>query len=1301
MSSSVFRLANSSFMAECLDWSNDHRDSAPGQNYVKQAVSWVLGCALVCLLFLAPGVHAQIRSGTITGLVTDQKGAVVVGAQVTITDVDTHTVYTTTTTDTGLYTMPYLATGTYNVSISKTGFEVETVNGLTLNPSEIVRADAALRIGSISSVVEVQASAEQLQTDSTSISAGVSSLVASSVPNITQNPLYYLTLQNNVQPRAETYTSQTINSAGVGVAGRAELSAIGVNGGRAYENDIQLDGLPITGDGFNEMTIVPNEEGIQEVRVISNNFTADYGRGQSVMEMTTKSGTNAFHGEANYLIRNEALDANTWMNKLEGIRRPAFKRNNFGGALEGPIKRNSIFFSSSYHYLMQNIGQTNLETVPTALERTGDFSQTMQQGANGQASPAQLFNPYQVTLIAPNVYQRAPVTPAKITPGMLPEGAGAYNAAVLMYGFYPLPNRTPDDVYNTHNFSSYVINTLREQSSNNRVDFKHGRHSFYGSGGIYWDNVVEPFYFNVAPASTAFNNAPTTISDRNGYAQVGDTVAISPSLLVDVRYGVTRTHAIDFGGLPSGFTQYSNFGISSATQALFAKPGAAPVVTCPGCNQSNEEGGSNWSALSSGQFVNKEERQIGHAVVGSVTKLHGNWTYKAGAEYRVILANYTDFEEGSANMNGCCAGDPGGNYSFEYVNSTGGTTSQDNSPLVDGIDGAAMLFGQGVWFVRPGANLKPAYAAKYFAVYSQNDWRIRPNLTLNLGLRWDLQPGLTERYNRLAGVDFTKKNPFGTMGVLAFPGTNGYSRNMWDTEWHDFQPRIGAAYQITHTLVARGGFGIAYLPTNTGYFSSPNDYGEASFAPGNEALPFGANPAGAPVTEFTDAAPLVPAVGSNTSAPQNYGITEAYFNRHLRNQIVRQANFFLEKSFGSGGQWLVSVGWSDAVANHLTTRNLQFENLQSIDPAILANWKSQFIANNGASDPSTASVPNPYQPTSGPLLPFSNALANRTIQQKIPLFPYPMMYGAGLNGDLGYSDYNALQGRLVHRFSSGLDLAFNYTWSKELDFVTTGIEDGQGVDVGGGPGGNPDLYNRHANRNYGTADLPNRFVATVVYVSPFGAKGKYALDSSMGRVLAGDWQFGSTILLQDGYPVYMSMTGNDAINNRSFDRNPSQPLLVPKTLRHVYDGKTTVTLPCGTTITPPKYDYLKYNLCAFQGETLTAANGNIIPNIYWEGNAENTNGNIRLPGKTNVDFTVSRTFPIRERFSLQISAEMSNLFNHPEFNSSPGGGMGNMNLNNSPSTGLIPGIGSSSSFGASGPGTYDPRQVVMHAYVKF
>ena len=185
---------------------------------------WV-GLALAFLVSTVATVRAQIRSGTITGLVTDPKGAVIVGAEVTVTNADTHVTNTTTTTQTGLYTVPYLATGTYSVSVSKPGFAKETINGISLNPSQIARADATLQVGATSSVVQVQASAEQLQTESSTISQSIDPIVVASIPNVTQNPLYFLTLQNNVQARRETYDSQTVNSTGVGVAGRADLSS--------------------------------------------------------------------------------------------------------------------------------------------------------------------------------------------------------------------------------------------------------------------------------------------------------------------------------------------------------------------------------------------------------------------------------------------------------------------------------------------------------------------------------------------------------------------------------------------------------------------------------------------------------------------------------------------------------------------------------------------------------------------------------------------------------------------------------------------------------------------------------------------------------------------------------------------------------------------------------------------------------------------------------------------------------------------------------------------------------------------
>jgi hypothetical protein len=1252
----------------------------------------IAGSVFVLLLLIGSSLFAQVRSGTITGKVTDPNGAVVVNAQVTVTDSDTNVSYSTKTASTGDYTVPYLATGTYSVTITQAGFKTFVVGSLHLDSAETAKIDAQLTIGTNTQTVEVTASSEHLQTENSTVAGVTSAAIIDSVPNITENPLYYTSLQNGVVPRNETSNSQTLNSFGIGVAGRAEFSAFGVNGGRAFENDIQLDGLPIMGNGFNEATIIPNLEGIQEVQVISNNFSAQYGHGQSVMSLSTKSGTNNFHGQVSYLNRNEALNANTSSNKAQGIRRPAFKVDDIGGALSGPIHKNNLFFATSYHWLSHNQGATVLSTVPTALERTGDFGSTLVVGQNSLPAPAQVFNPFSVTTINSNLYQRAefPKSTNCSTYGCGDIIPNPNSAGLALLSLYPMPNRTPLDVYNTSNFSAYNITTVRHSTNNNRIDWKYGRHSVYGTGGLDFGTILQPPTYG-SSAVKGFNDAPTTTQDRNYYAQIGDTIVMSPTFFIDVRYGATRTNTEAISGNHSGFTNYAALGITPGTQALFAVPGAAPVA------QPSQGLNMKWSSLSGGQFANKQEHQISHAVNGAITKVHGRWTFKAGSEYRVTLANYTDFEEASTNLGGCCANDPGGNYTFQYVNASGATTAQDNTNQLNGVGGATTLVGEGVWFVRPGANLKPAYASKYFAAYSQNDWKLTSKITLNLGLRWDVQPGLTERYNRLAGYDFTTANAFGSQGNIDFPGTNGYSRNLWNTEWHDFQPRVGGAWQLRPNLVARGGFAITYLPSNSGYFSSPNDYGEATFASGNTgALTFGANPSGVPTERLTDTAPVVAATGSNAAAPQTFGVAEAYFDRHLKNQITKQANFFIEQSFGNQSQWLLAMGWAGAYSDHLTTRNLPFENQQLIPASTLSSWRSTYIASNGTTNPQTQQVPNPYQPATGALLPFQGSLASRTIQQQIPLFPYPMLYGGGLNGSTGFANYNSLQLKMSHT-SHGLSVQVNYTWSKELDFVTTGIEDGQGVNATNtGAISTPDLVNNRLNRNYGSDDMPHRIVGIVVYQSPFSAGGPLEPSNKVARGVLGGWSVSSVVSINDGFPVFITGANTGAITGR-VHRVPGVPVVLPQSYQHRYNGATAVTLPCGVKVTPANYTTLKYNACAFQGQTVTTPNGSVVADMYWYGDSAQTQGDIRGPGRTNMDLTLSREFTIHEKYKLQIRGLATNFANHAELNTVQNGTLGATNTN-AASNPIGYGGGA---FGTINMNTFDPRQIVLNGRITF
>jgi hypothetical protein len=1232
-------------------------------------------------LLLAGSANAQIRSASLTGSVFDPAGALVPGAEVTATNIGTSTSSATKTTSAGVYTIPYLEAGDYRITVKANGFETFEATRIHLESSQTARVDATLKIGPTGTKVEVSATALQLQTDTSSVSGATNAAVIDALPNVTQNPLYYAGLQNGVAPRNNTNSSTTVGSFGIGVAGRAQFSAFGVNGGRAFENDIQLDGLPIMGGGFNEAAIIPNTEGLQEVRVINNNFSAEYGRGQSVISISTKSGTNQYHGEAAYLLRNEALNANTNSNNASVLSRPAFKVNQLGGALSGPIVKNRLFFFSSYHYLQFNQGQNFLSTVPTDLERVGDFSKTL-INVGGTPTPAQIFNPFQVTAVATDLYQRAPF-PNAIIPNPNPY-------AVKMYSFYPLPNRTPDDVYNTNNYASSVVNTVRRHAFNNRVDYKSGKHSIYGSGGFDFGDIAQPRAFGKAP----FNDAPTITRDRNPYGQIGDTVILSPTLFVDIRYGLTRIATDNLGGNRTGFTDYAGFGIPTGTLGLMAQYGAAPVVL-PNNFSGGSGGGSNWSGLSSGQFASKQERQSGHTINGSITKVRGNWTHKAGAEYRVLLSNYRDYEEAAVEIASCCA-NLGGNYTFQYVTAAGTSAVQNSSTIQNGINGAALLTGENVWWIRPGANVTPALAQKYFAVYSQNDWRATSKLTVNLGLRWDLQPGPTERYNRFSSYDFTKSNPFGTRGAIAFPGTNGYSRNLWETEYRDFGPRVGAAYRLTNSFVIRGGFGITYLPSNTGYFSSPNEYGASSFAAGTQMLPYGTNPAGVPVRTFDQQGPIVNPTGSDVTAPQIYGGSNALFTRQLENQVAKQANVFLEKSFGPNGQWLISAGWTTSHGNHLTNRNYPFQNLQSIPESTRSAWLSQYIASNGQTNPANIQVQNPWQPANGALVPFTGTLAGRTIPQFVPLLPYPLLYGsgAGVDESNGYSSYNALQLRLRHTFRAGLTIETNYTWSKELDYSSTAIEDGQGVNSGGTIG-SPNLTNNSINRRYGLADQPHRFVAIVMYESPFGAGRPVALRNKFAAAALGGWSIGTVLIANSGFPFVISGANTGALSG-AVNRLSAVSITVPQELQHWYDGKTTVTLPCGVKITPARNTFLKYNSCAFQGETLTAPNGAIIANQFWLGDSNQTGGDMRGPGRMNLDLSLRRSFALHERVKLQLSADATNVLNHTEYSGNFNGALGNTVLG-----GATSGYGNSTTFGTFPVAAFDPRQITMHLRVIF
>ena len=727
------------------------------------------------------------------------------------------------------------------------------------------------------------------------------------------------------------------------------------------------------GGGYNEASVVPNTEGLQEVRVISNNFSAEYGRGQAVIAMSTKSGTNAFRGQGVYMMRHEGLDANSFSNNAQDIPKREFRVNDAGGTVGGPIIRNKLFFFSSYHGLRNNQKSTQLMTVPTALERVGNFSQTFIRDEAGNPVPARIFDPCNVVQEGPDLFRRVEFPNAIIT--------NPDQFALRMFSYYPQPNRTPDDVFNTEQLRG---------------------HDRRRSGGTArttaWTSAQGSTRSTAAAASRTPRSSRRGRSarrrsttrdgvrgDKNPYFQIGrrDRRQLDPGARRPIRASAGSTPRTSPATRKDSTTTHVRRAVEPSPLILF--PGVAPNVN-PNGYGGGQGGGSNWSAMTTGNFNTKREFQTNHSVTGSVTKVRGKWVHKAGGEFRNLLSNYWDPEQGSVAMPSPFA-HAGGNFNFQYTTASGGVASLVTTNAQRGVNAAGMLLGTGVWWIRPGANVTPAFSQKYFAFYSQNDWRPTPKLTINLGLRWEVQPGPTERFDRMSSWDSHGAERIRHSGRDRVP-----RRRRLQPEPVGHRGRqLGSAHRhrvsLNERTVLRGGFGITYLPSNTGYFSGPTDYGSANFSGGVTQTAYGTNPRGVPVIRFSDPAPIAPAIGGNPAAPQVYGIGEARFDRHFQNGQARQWNIFLERSLGN--RWTASVGYRASVSRNLLNRSFPIQNLQSMPADTLAPWRQQYIDSNGTLNPATQLVPNPFQPSSGPLLPFAGALGAATIARQNTLFPYP------------------------------------------------------------------------------------------------------------------------------------------------------------------------------------------------------------------------------------------------------------------------------------------------------------------------
>ena len=292
----------------------------------------VLVCAILLLCPFVP-LHGQVRSATLSGTVQDPSGRVIAGATVTIVEVATNQKYEAKSNETGNFSVPYLPGGQYSVMVADQGFDTASQSGIEVGTGESVHLDIALKIGTAAEVVQVSTEASGIQVDSPVVQSVIGEAVIASLPNISHNPLSYVGLEAGVNTRGAASSQQNAASFGVGINGRRQISDFAINGGQAYENDIQLDGLSTQSPGFNEVTIVVNQDAIQELRALVNDYSAQYGRAHGLIAETTKGGTDRFHGSAFIRNRSSILAANTYSNDTLAVAKSDSEIWTYGGTI--------------------------------------------------------------------------------------------------------------------------------------------------------------------------------------------------------------------------------------------------------------------------------------------------------------------------------------------------------------------------------------------------------------------------------------------------------------------------------------------------------------------------------------------------------------------------------------------------------------------------------------------------------------------------------------------------------------------------------------------------------------------------------------------------------------------------------------------------------------------------------------------------------------------------------------------------------------------------------------------------------
>jgi len=882
-------------------------------------LSKIASFAFLALFLLgSPALRAQ-NTADIIGTVTDTSGAAVANAKVTVKNTGTNASRSMQTGASGDYAFTLLSVGTYAITVEATGFKQFSASAVTVAAGDRARVDAKMEVGTVTQVVEVQASqAPLLQTDSPTV-GGL--LTATSVQDLPVNGRNSILLVQTA-PGASAGPQSSL-SGGNRPDDRRQTSTVVVNGQNDSSNDFLLDGVDNNERAIATIVVKPSIDAIQEIKVETNMYSAEVGRvGGAVITMVTKSGSNNWHGTAFEFLRNDKFDAKDYFNvpqagnPLAGVK-PEYRQNQFGGSFGGPIRKDKTFFFADYEGLRIIQGLTQTAFVPTPCElgrvacngvqQIGNFSDIKTPiFVNGAAAPGNIIPQGSLNSVGVHYAHLYP-TATGCTVGPCP--------------FVSSPNKT--QYFHT---ADVRIDQHFGQNDNifGRYTINNGDSFFPGALPVTTEAGVQVF-----PNGVNFNSTfPGFNYGRQQNLTLGWVHILQPNLILDMRGSATRYVSLSTA-------DNSNVNVNTA----FGGPGNINLPSLAGSGGlaliTYQNG--NYSGLGDQFALPTDYWDTNYQYTASLVWTKGAHTLKFGGS--LLRRNWTIYQQlfkGRINLN-----------SAQTASSTG----------TGGNSFASLLVGQAISVQSTIALTKPHYRDWEIGEYVQDDWRVSHWLTLNLGLRYDVFTPFTEKYNQIS--DFDPTNP----GVLAsgqvqVAGQNNVPSNLGiQTQRNMFQPRLGFAASLRDNFVIRGGFGTSYFVSNSaspaGLKNAPFNF---AFNANNFSLSNSFNlPSTNPATTC-----LVAACGPLS---QNLSIGQAVA-LNFQNAMLYMYNLTLEKAFGAND---ISVGWVGEPGRHLG-RVIPNVNI----PAPLSLQTQACLTATGAGK--KISLPSPTCQPYGAQLPFVNSV---------------------------------------------------------------------------------------------------------------------------------------------------------------------------------------------------------------------------------------------------------------------------------------------------------------------------------------